>query len=66
MADSHRGNPGSILDPVGFVVDNVTLGKVFFENFGFPCQFSFHRTHLSPRVGTTGPLLAGEPSREQE
>jgi hypothetical protein len=28
---------------VGFVVDKVALGQVFFEYFGFPCQFSFHR-----------------------
>jgi hypothetical protein len=27
---------------VGFVVDKVALGHVFFEYFGFPCQFSFH------------------------
>jgi hypothetical protein len=26
---------------VGFVVDKVTLGQVFSEYFGFPCQFSF-------------------------
>jgi hypothetical protein len=32
--------PGSGL--VGFVVDKVTLGQVFFEYFGFPCQFAFH------------------------
>jgi hypothetical protein len=28
---------------VGFVVDKVTLGQVFSEYFGFPCQFGFHR-----------------------
>jgi hypothetical protein len=28
---------------VGFVVDNVALGQVFSEYFGFPSQFSFHR-----------------------
>jgi hypothetical protein len=28
---------------VGFVVDKVELGQVFSEDFGFPCQFSFHR-----------------------
>jgi hypothetical protein len=28
---------------VGFVVDNVALGHVSSEYFGFPCHFSFHR-----------------------
>jgi hypothetical protein len=28
---------------VGFVVDNVVLGQVFSEYFGFPCQSSFHQ-----------------------
>jgi hypothetical protein len=28
---------------MGFVVDKVTLGQVFSEYFGFPCQFSFHQ-----------------------
>jgi hypothetical protein len=28
---------------VGFVVGEMALGQVFFEYFGFPCQFSFHR-----------------------
>jgi hypothetical protein len=28
---------------VGFVVDKVTLGQVFSEYFGFPCQFAFHQ-----------------------
>jgi hypothetical protein len=28
---------------VGFVVDEVALGQVFSENFGFPCQSSFHQ-----------------------
>jgi hypothetical protein len=26
---------------VRFIVDKVTLGKIFFKYFGFPCQFSF-------------------------
>jgi hypothetical protein len=31
---------------VGFVVGKVTLEQVFYEYFGFPCQFSFHQiTH---------------------
>jgi hypothetical protein len=28
---------------VGFVVDKVTLGQVFSEYLGFPCQSSFHQ-----------------------
>jgi hypothetical protein len=28
---------------VGFVVDNVALGQVFSEYFGFPCKSSFHQ-----------------------
>jgi hypothetical protein len=28
---------------VGFVVDKVALGQVFFEYFGFPGQFLFHQ-----------------------
>jgi hypothetical protein len=28
---------------VGFVVDEVALGQVFFEYFGFPYQSSFHQ-----------------------
>jgi hypothetical protein len=28
---------------VGFVVDKVALRQVFSENFGFPCQSSFHQ-----------------------
>jgi hypothetical protein len=52
---------------VGFVVDNVSLGQVFSENFGFPCQFSFHRLlhthyHLSSGTGTVGQTVADVPS----
>jgi hypothetical protein len=50
---------------VGFVVDKVALGKVFSEDFGFLCQFSFHRllhTHPSSGAGTTGQLVAAVPS----
>jgi hypothetical protein len=51
---------------VGFVADKVTLGQVFSEAFGFPCQFSFHRllhTHyLSFGAGTVGQLVADVPS----
>jgi hypothetical protein len=28
---------------VGFVVNKVALGQVFSEDFGFPCQSSFHQ-----------------------
>jgi hypothetical protein len=31
---------------VGFVVDKVALGQIFFEYFGFPWQFSFHECSL--------------------
>jgi hypothetical protein len=33
--------PGS--GHVGFVVDKVSLGQVFYKYFGFPCQSSFHQ-----------------------
>jgi hypothetical protein len=44
---------------VGFVVDNVALGQVFSEYFGFPCQSSFHQLlhnhhHRSSGAGTIG------------
>jgi hypothetical protein len=53
--------------PVGFVVDEVALGQVFSEYFGFPCQFSFHRLlhvhhHLSSGAATVGQLMADIPS----
>jgi hypothetical protein len=51
---------------VRFVVDNVALGQVFSEYFGFPCPFSFHRLlhthHLSSVAGTIGQLVADVPS----
>jgi hypothetical protein len=51
---------------VGFVVDKVTLGHVFSEYFGFPCQFAFHRLlhthHLSSGAVTIGQLVADVPS----
>jgi hypothetical protein len=51
---------------VGFVVDKVSLGQVFSECFGFPCQFSFHRLlhthHLSSGAGTIVQLVADVPS----
>jgi hypothetical protein len=53
---------GSSPGHVGFVVDKLALGHVFSENFGLPCQFSFHRllhTHcLSSGAGTIGQLVA--------
>jgi hypothetical protein len=61
MMESHL--PGSC--HVGFVVDKVILGKVYFEYFGFPCQFSFHRllhTHLSSAVATIDQIVADIPS----
>jgi hypothetical protein len=44
---------------MGFVVGKVTLGQVFSENVGFPCQFSFHQmlhTHLSSGEGYNRPI----------
>jgi hypothetical protein len=45
----------------------VTLGHVFSEYFGFPCQFSFRRLlhihhHISSGTGTKGQLVADVPS----
>jgi hypothetical protein len=52
---------------VEFVMEKVTLGQVFSEYFGFPCQFLSHRLlhthHLSSGVGTTGQLVGNVPSR---
>jgi hypothetical protein len=51
---------------VGFVVDKVGQGQVFFEYFGFSCQFSFHRLlhihHLSSGAGTIGQLVGDVPT----
>jgi hypothetical protein len=48
------------------MVGKVTLGKVFSEYFGFPCQFSFHRLlhnhYLSSGAGTTGQFVTDVPS----
>jgi hypothetical protein len=38
---STRFEAGS--SPVGFLVDEVALGRVFSEYFGFPCRSSFHQ-----------------------
>jgi hypothetical protein len=50
-------HPGS--GQVAFVVDKVTLGQVFPEYFGFPCQSSLYQLthnhpHLSSGAGTIG------------
>jgi hypothetical protein len=51
---------------VGFVVDTVVVGQVFYEYFGFSCQFSFHRWlhihHLSSGAATVGQTVAAVPS----
>jgi hypothetical protein len=51
---------------VEFVVDRVALGRVFYEYFGFLCQFSFHRLlhthHLPSGTGTIGQVVADVPS----
>jgi hypothetical protein len=61
------GFPGSSPGHVGFVMDKVALGHVFSEDFGFPCQFSFHRLfyihHLSLGAGTIGQIVTDVPSR---
>jgi hypothetical protein len=50
--------PGS--SQVGFVVDKVALGQIFFSEYlGFPCQSLFHQFlhnhhHLSSGAGTIG------------
>jgi hypothetical protein len=43
----------------------VALGQGFSEDFGFPCQFSFHQllhTYPPSGTGTTGQLVADVPS----
>jgi hypothetical protein len=50
---------------VGFVVDKVALGHVFFDYFRVPYQFSFHRLlHIHPSSGadTIDQLVADVPS----
>jgi hypothetical protein len=54
---SHRGGPSSCPGQVGFVVDEVALGQVFSEYFGFP-----RHTHLSSGAGTVGQSVADVPS----
>jgi hypothetical protein len=57
--------PGS--GHVGFVVDELALGQVFSEYFGFPCQLAFHLLlhnyhDLSSGAGTIGQTVAAVPS----
>jgi hypothetical protein len=50
---------------VGFVVDQVALGDVSSGNFGFSCQFIFHKMlhiHLPFGAGTMGKLMTDVPS----
>jgi hypothetical protein len=54
---STRFEPGSA--HMEFMMDKVTLGQVFSEYYGFPCQFSFHQLlhnhqYLSSGAGTIG------------
>jgi hypothetical protein len=48
------------------MVDKVALGQVFFEYFGFPCQFLFklllNTHHRSSGAGTIGQLVGSVPS----
>jgi hypothetical protein len=50
------------LSHVGFVVDEVALGQVFSEYFGFPYKFSYHRLlhihhHLPSGASTVDQLV---------
>jgi hypothetical protein len=52
---------------VGFLVDEVEMERVFFEYFGFPCQFSFYQLlyihhHVSSGAGTIGKTVADVPN----
>jgi hypothetical protein len=48
------------------MVDKVALRQVFFEYFGYPCQFPFqelfHNHHVLSGVGTVGQTVAAVPS----
>jgi hypothetical protein len=55
--NSHRGGPGSNPGLVmwDFVLDKSDAGAGFSENFGFPCQSTFHlllhnHLHCHPRL----------------
>jgi hypothetical protein len=52
---------------VGFVMDKVALKQVFYEYFGYFCQFSFHQLlstdhQFSFRAGTIGQIVANIPN----
>jgi hypothetical protein len=52
---------------VGFVVDELPLGRVFSEYSAFPCQFTFHWLlhidhHLSSGAGAIGQIVTYVPS----
>jgi hypothetical protein len=52
---------------VEFVVDEVALGQIFFESFGFPLSVSFHRCSVFIYVlsggRTMGPSAVAVPLR---
>jgi hypothetical protein len=54
-----------VMGHMGFVMGRVALGRVFYEHFGYLCNFSLYRMlhdHLSsPGVGTIDPTVAGAP-----
>jgi hypothetical protein len=47
---------------VGFVVDEVALGLVFSDYFGFPDNSHSTHHHLPSGAGTIGQLVADVPS----
>jgi hypothetical protein len=50
---------------ISFVVETVSLGRVFSEYFGFPCQSSFHQIlhyYNHPGQATIGQSVAAVPS----
>jgi hypothetical protein len=46
-----------------FVVDKVTLGQVFSEYFGFPCQISFHQLLQKSSSSIIGVCTVGQSGR---
>jgi hypothetical protein len=46
-----------------FVVDEVALGQVFSEYFGFPCQFSFHQLLQKSSSSIIGVCTIGQSCR---
>jgi hypothetical protein len=56
---------------VGFVVDKVALGQVFFEYIGLTCQFTFYlllynHNHLSSGAGTRGQTVDTVSAHEED